>query len=965
MSNAVGNKASSMKRAYRVAWGAGLSLSLNLLAPSAHADSLFVGTGGGSGTSTADDGLYDFDGAAGGITGGNGGKGYYTQGAGGGSALVTGTVDNPGSTATSSGLGTTTYDYVVVGGGGGGGSGTTNGTAGDGTGGTGGQGTLTIDGSGLTVNQTLYVGGFGGGAGGGEVFTRGGDGGTGGAGVVTLTGGGTTTANGVVLGGVEGAGGASGAETGGVGAGGAGTLNLGGGSTLSVGAGGFTINGNGTLNIGNGTANGASAGTLTSTAGVTDNGVIDFNQSDSSYTFNADISGGGSVVQNASGTTFLSGSNSYAGGTTVNAGYLGFDASSNLGTGGITLNGGGLLWATGSTADISNQTITLGSGGGTLDTNGNNVMLSSGSIQGAGSLTVNGAGVLTLSGANGYTGATLITATGSLAIAGGGSIAASSGVVDNGTFDISGTTSGTSIQNLTGTSGTAVLGGRNLTVTHASGTYAGTFTGSGLLIKQGSGLWILDGVSSAFTGGAEVQNGTLEVGDSGNPGAVLGGNVLVDAAGTLRGHGTIQGDVDNDGTVAPGGSIGTLTVTGNYAQASAATLSIEVSPTQASQLNVTGTASLAGTLGLTFDPGTYTSKQYTLVSATGGRTGTFSTVDSTGASGLTYSLSYGADTVDLLLSGIVAPTNTSIYAAMGTAALMGAQAASAALLDRAGASGGLSLRRGSNAWATLTGSRTKVDGEGSVPGFQNQRYGFLAGRDRDFDGYTAGLAFGYEHADIQEQYTGNTGKTDTLRAALYGRRALGPLDLSAAMGAGLDWLSQSRPFGAAGTATGDHLGQEITLGAQAALPLSLGDATALTPKLGVRYAYFHGGSFGESGAGGQDLNVGSDNVQSLQPYAGLALGHVFGGAAHPARMQLRVGYAFEALDANRSLAVSAQDGTPFTAVGASLPRGYLTAGLGLTLHPMKNLDVSLDYDALFHTGRASAQQGSLRVAYRF
>jgi outer membrane autotransporter protein len=954
-----------MKRAYRVVWSAGLSLSLNLLALPAHADSLFVGAGGSGGTSTADDGVNDFNGAAGGIAGGNGGKGYYTQGAGGGGSLVTGTVDNPGSTATSSGLGTTTYDYVVVGGGGGGGSGTTNGTAGDGTGGTGGQGALTVDGSGLTVNQTLYVGGFGGGAGGGEVFTRGGNGGTGGAGAATLTGGGATTANGVVVGGVEGFGGVSGAETGAVGAGGSGTLNLGGGSTLSIGAGGIVLNGNGTLNIGNGTANGASAGTLTSASGITDNGVIDFNQSDASYTFNTNISGSGKVVQNAGGTTILSGNNGYTGGTTVNAGYLGFSASSNLGTGGITLNGGGLQWTAGSTADISNQAITLGTGGGTLAVNGNNVTLSSGSLRGAGSLTVaGGGGTLTLSGANSYTGATILDATSILALSGSGSIAASSGVVDNGTFDISGTTSGASIKTLTG-SGTATLGTQNLTVANASGTYSGTFTGSGKLIVQGSGLWVLDGASSAFTGGAEVQGGTLEVGDSGTPGAVLGGNVLVDAAGTLRGHGTVQGDVANNGTVAPGGSIGTLTVSGNYTQASTATLSMEVSPTQASQLKVGGTASLAGTLGLAFDPGTYTSKQYTLVSAAGGRTGTFAAVDSTGASGLTYSLSYGANTVDLLLSGVVAPIDTSIYSAVGTATLMGAQSANAALLDRADALGGVSLRPGSGVWATLTGSRTKVDGEGSVPGFQNQRYGFLAGRDRSFDGYAAGLAFGYEHADIQEQNTGDTGKTDTLRAALYGNRALGPVNLSAVMGAGLDWLSQSRPFGAAGTAQGDHLGQEVTLGAQASLPLSLGSATALTPKLGLRYAYFHGNSFGESGADGQDLSVGSDNVQSLQPYAGLALDHVFGSAAHPARVQLRVGYAVEALDTNRGLVVAAQDGTRFAAPGASLPRGYLTAGLGLTLHPMKNLDVSLDYDALIHSGRASAQQGSLHVAYRF
>ncbi|WP_150723171.1 autotransporter outer membrane beta-barrel domain-containing protein [Pandoraea capi] len=46
-------------------------------------------------------------------------------------------------------------------------------------------------------------------------------------------------------------------------------------------------------------------------------------------------------------------------------------------------------------------------------------------------------------------------------------------------------------------------------------------------------------------------------------------------------------------------------------------------------------------------------------------------------------------------------------------------------------------------------------------------------------------------------------------------------------------------------------------------------------------------------------------------------------------------------------------------------RGYLTVGAGITMRLSTRFDVSLNYDGLINTTHASAQQGSVRVAYRF
>ena len=74
----------------------------------------------------------------------------------------------------------------------------------------------------------------------------------------------------------------------------------------------------------------------------------------------------------------------------------------------------------------------------------------------------------------------------------------------------------------------------------------------------------------------------------------------------------------NGGTLSPGNSIGTLTVQGNLVLTSAAAYIVEVSPTAADRTNVTGTASLAGTVQAVFGPGSYFARTYTILSAAGG-----------------------------------------------------------------------------------------------------------------------------------------------------------------------------------------------------------------------------------------------------------------------------------------------------------------------------------------------------------
>ena len=142
-----------------------------------------------------------------------------------------------------------------------------------------------------------------------------------------------------------------------------------------------------------------------------------------------------------------------------------------------------------------------------------------GAVSGTGGVVVASGGALQLSATNTYTGATTIVAAsgstpaGQLLISGPGSIASSSGVANNGTFDISRSWSPVSIQSLTG-SGQVNLGGQNLTVTNGSGTFSGTigdggnYPAAGGTLTFGGGSTTLAGTAT-HTGGTTVSGGTL------------------------------------------------------------------------------------------------------------------------------------------------------------------------------------------------------------------------------------------------------------------------------------------------------------------------------------------------------------------------------------------------------------------------------------------------------------------------
>ncbi|KNY24569.1 autotransporter domain-containing protein [Methylobacterium sp. ARG-1] len=271
-------------------------------------------------------------------------------------------------------------------------------------------------------------------------------------------------------------------------------------------------------------------------------------------------------------------------------------------------------------------------------------------IGGAGSLEKLGSGTLVLTGANTYAGGTTIS---------GGTLVGHAGAFGTG----------------------AIVDNAALVVDQSTdGTLANAISGTGTLTKTNAGTLTLTGLST-LSGATTVQAGRLAVN-----GSLANSTVTVWQGAELGGTGTLGGlSALSGGTVSPGNSIGTLSVTGSVAFAPGSTYRVEANAAgQADRITAGGQAALSGgTVQVLAASGAYNPRTtYTILSAAGGVSGQFAGVTSNLAF-LSPGLRYLPNEVDLTLTRNDVPFSASATSRNGIAAANAVQAIGAGRLTDA------------------------------------------------------------------------------------------------------------------------------------------------------------------------------------------------------------------------------------------------------------------------------------------
>lgn len=349
--------------------------------------------------------------------------------------------------------------------------------------------------------------------------------------------------------------------------------------------------------------------------------------------------GGASTINAGAGTITLNNAgNDFAGPLTVvgtgiqiaDANDLTIASLANGANAHVALVADGALSLPAHDIDVGNADLALASNGGALST--------AGALRGA---------RIELLGRDGISLNHNVTATSSLALQGAGGITQSGGAVTATAVDIDSdsdvflTGSGNAIGRL---NNVRVLG--NFSLKNQAPLVVNTLQASHVEFSVDTEVKVAGVIS---TGQLSMNAGLLSVD------GLIDGDVQIMAGASLAGTGTVGNTtIASGGALAPGNSIGTLTVDGDLVFDAGSRYLVEVDPqgSGADLIHVTGAATLAGgsVVHIGADGAYDPSSAYRILKADGSLSGAFDTVTSDFAF-LTPDLAYdyGAGTVDLLL----------------------------------------------------------------------------------------------------------------------------------------------------------------------------------------------------------------------------------------------------------------------------------------------------------------------------
>ncbi len=692
------------------------------------------------------------------------------------------------------------------------------------------------------------------------------------------------------------------------------------------------------------------AGTLANSSQFTNNGVLD---NTGSLSNSGTISGPGTLLTS---------------GSLTNSGVV---------TSGVTgVTGGGVITNSGTFVGVSDTGVDLTAGGTLVNTATGFIQGGQYGVQVGAGASVRNAGVILDDDTAGAT----LASNASMVNDATGKITGATGVIFTGT--------GASLTNrgtITGTAGVAVQFGAGVnTLTLDTGsTLVGGIDGGG-----GAGRIVLTGAGSMSNAIANFGAGSA---------LTIGAGAVWTASGNWG-----VASVTNSGTLQPGAAGSSLHVTGNYVQTSTGVLRIAANAAGASsQLLVTGTASVAGSVAVVAADGSYQPEtRYTILTSSG-LTGQFSGVSSDLAF-LTPTLSYDAASAYLTLarsadfSSAAVTSNqvntavavqaggsdSALYKAVVGQSTSGARTAfdalsgeayastnSALLADsrlirqgvlsrmRQGLNGGLaSLETGSTqstsetgtvGWGEIHGDFGHLGSDGVAARVTQNSVGFATGVDTEIAGaWRIGAAVGYTRSDIDVDSRLSQADVDSTSVAVYGGRAFGPLSFRLAGAYGWNDISARRTAtfpGFTDTLQADYSANTAQAFGELAYGLAFG-RVAVEPFAGAAYVKVDSDAVREKG-GAAALNIQGDKVDVGYSTVGarFATAWTVGpDAVLTPRASLAWQHTFGDLTPGARAAFQ-ETGVAFSVTGAPLARDAALVEAGADLKVGARLKVGVSY----------------------
>lgn len=528
---------------------------------------------------------------------------------------------------------------------------------------------------------------------------------------------------------------------------------------------------------------------------------------------------------------------------------------------------------------------------------------------------------------------------------------------------------------LLGTNALAV-GSNNLS-TEFGGDISGV---GGSLVKVGTGTLTLSGNASGLTGPTSIEEGTLAVTGE------LGGTLNVLSAGRLQGTGTVGGTtIGAGGMIAPGNSIGTLHIAGDYTQKAGSVYQVEIGPDGSSDLiDITGEARIeGGTVFALKAPGDYgLGTRYTILSAAGGVTGAFDALDQN-APFIDLMLAYDpgnvyldvdrndvafcdvattanqcavANSAESLGAGnpihdaIASATDANaaraafdalsgeIHASTGTALVQGSQHVRDTVNDRVRAAFAAIDAANSAAWGSAFGSW------GNAAALTYATGGFLAGVDGFVaPGWQLGFMAGYSHSAFDADGRASSGSSDNYHLGLYGGTQTGALSLRAV--AAYAWHNIATRRAVAFPGYADNLSAEYGAGTFQAFG-ELGyriDApgVSIEPFANLAYVNFRADGFTETG-GAAALTSNGQSRDTMFTTIGVRASTDFDLGTAKATARGMIGWRHAYGDVVPTSAHAFAGGDAFTVAGAPIATdtAMIEAGLDFTISPAATFGLS-------------------------